>query len=284
MRTVVCEDDVVVRRLVTQLATDAGHEVIAETDNPLDAVDLVDRFGAELVVLDLNLPVRSGTDMLTVLRERGLDPSVIVFTAYAADEAELRRAGAVAVVEKPDFGALEDILADVASATPPTQEADRRRGLTEREPFASPTSMSRSGVEGPHSFAAAVDALWPSDTLLVLHVSAEPADAVEDAAWAGLADADRRLAIARLLRKALRTQDRLSVTAEGDLVALLMNGGPDGAKAVVDRLAVLRHRERVGVAIAAGYAVHATGDLGVVTLARARGAAAQASGDGLVPG
>jgi len=284
MRAVVCEDDVVVRGLVSQLAEQAGHEVIAETDNPMDAVDLVDRFGAGLVILDLSLPVRSGTDMLQVLRERGLDPTVVVFTAFASDEAELRRAGAMAVIEKPDFGALEDVLESVDSAQPSVPTIERRRSAEEERRVPAPAAVTPSGIESPVSFRPAMENMRPGDALVVFPVTPDPAADGSDEVWANVSLLDRRFAVARLLRLTLRVQDRLSVDPDGQLLALLVNGGPEGPRAVLTRCQMLRHRERLGVGVGAGYAVHATGDLPAATLARARGAAAQAGEDTLVPG
>jgi CheY-like chemotaxis protein len=274
MRAVVCEDDIVVRGLVSKLAMMAGHEVIAETDNPMDAVDLVERYGAGLVILDLALPVRSGADMLEVLRARELRPAVVVFTALAGDEAELRRAGAMAVIEKPDFGALEDVLATVRKPGE-APEQERRRSQSEREELPPPRCVSPSGIEVPASFASVLADLRVSDAVLVLAVT-PPADADDDEAWVELVRDDQRLTVARVLRSTLRVQDRLSVTRDGELIAVLVNGGPEGPPAVVARVRMLLARDHLGLSFGAGSAVHATDDLGSATVARARGAAAGA--------
>jgi CheY-like chemotaxis protein len=260
----------------------AGHEVIAETDNPMDAVDLVERYGAGLVILDLSLPVRSGADLLEALRARDLRPAVVVFTAFAGDESELRRAGALVVAEKPDFGTLEDVLASVHEPGAPP-EHDRRRAPSEREALPPPRRVTPSGIELPSSFAAVVADLRPSDAVLVLVVP-PPAAPGPDESWVALVGHDRLLSVARILRSTLRVQDRLSVTTDGELVTVLVNGGPEGPPAVMARLRLLLVRDHPDLGCHGGSAVHATGDIGDATVARARGAAAGAAEGSLVAG
>ena len=68
MKLVVCDDDVTLRGVVSRLAVDAGHHVLAETDSAADAVDMVLRFGAEVLILDLSLPWGSGLRAVKELR------------------------------------------------------------------------------------------------------------------------------------------------------------------------------------------------------------------------
>ncbi len=119
MRAVICDDDEVLRTVISRLLEERGHEVIAETAYGTDAVELVTRFGAELLVLDLSLPGSTGAEVLRAISEARAEATTIVFTAFAHDELERRAlldAGAAAVVQKPDFEALEAAVADAEAA------------------------------------------------------------------------------------------------------------------------------------------------------------------------
>ena len=85
-------------------ATRSGEEAIrwCETDRP------------DVLLLDLNLPGRSGLETCQALRERGIDAAAIVLTGYG-DLAAAQRAielGVVAFLTKPfRLGELEQALA-----------------------------------------------------------------------------------------------------------------------------------------------------------------------------
>ena len=241
MKLVVCDDDVTLRGVVSKLATEAGHAVLAETDSVTDAVDMVVRFGAEVLILDLALPWGSGLLAVQELREQASSCQIVVFTAYPADSPVVREASVRAVIEKPDFEGLERVLRDLAAggiADTPVG-AERRRPLPERPTFPRPGRQTLSGLEDPESFADSVNHLAPGDSVLVVHVSGID----ETAGWfARLDAADQLLVAARALRISLRVQDRLSAEPPPpdarpcELVALLLAGGRSGVESLWARL------------------------------------------------
>lgn len=283
MRIVVCDDDVTLRGVVSKLATDAGHRVLAETDSAADAVDMILRFGADALVLDLALPWGTGMRVVHELREAGSPCQIIIFTSYAADSPEVRDAGVHAVIEKPDFDSLEQVLDELASGevagTP--VGAERRRAFVPRSAMPPAGVLTASGLESPASFADALEHLEAGDAVLVLHVAGIDAGA----GWfARLTEHDHLLAVARSVRAVLRTQDRLTAgepdTDEriSELRALLLGGGRPGVESVFRRLEQTQRSLRLPGVLSGGWAVAESGQTGYLALGRADDAARRSIG------
>lgn len=232
---VICDGDAVARSAVTTLCEEAGLEVVAETDRGADAVELIRRFGVEVLVLDLSLPEGSGEDALAALKAGEAGPAVVVFTTYVSDQGHLLDLGVREVVEKPDFEQLAKVLTNLARSLDEGGATPANRRLASREVGGIPEGWrSPSGV-APHVDLSAVrDSLEAGDAMLAVTIVG--LDEVERDAGPLLA-ADCRLAVARALRKVLRTQDLLHEAPEVDgFVALLRGGDARSADAVWKRL------------------------------------------------
>lgn len=283
MKLVVCDDDVTLRGVVSKLAADAGHTVLAETDSASDAVDMILRFGAEALVLDLSLPWGGGMRAVHDLRTAGSPCQVVVFTSYAADSPEVRDAGVRAVIEKPDFEALIEVLEGLAkgaqAATP--DGAERRRAFVPRSSMPPPVAISVSGLESPLTFADALNHLEPNDAVLVVHVAMPD---IGGGWFARLSAADHTLAVARNLRSVLRTQDRLTASEPDvderidDVRALLLGGGRPGVESVFRRLERAHASSGLPGVVNGGWAVAEDGMAGGLVLSRAEDAARRSVG------
>lgn len=285
MRTIVCDDDATVRSIVTNLATKAGLNVLAETDSGPDAVEMVLRFGAEVLVLDLALPWGAGLDVVRQLREREADVEVVVFTGWAADSPEVRGAGVNAVIEKPNFEALEHALGEVAHGRPAVEEAggrpDRRPPAEPRARFPEPGPATASGIEDPDTFDEAVLRLERGDGILVVHVAL---DHDLRGTYHRIAGTDALLAAARVLRTTLRIQDRLSITEPAsddrlpELAVAVLGGGRPGVESVWRRLERAHEAGREHGVLSAGWALVDDVVPGPAALARATEAATRSIG------
>lgn len=237
---VVCDDDSILRGVVSGLCEEAGLSVVAETDRAHDALELVHRFGVDLLVLDLVLADGSSEHLLAELAEQGPTPQVIVFTAYATEAARLVRAGAVAVVEKPDFAALREVLARVASGSDidlRDVNADERRQVV--RPVAEVPDLwhSPSGIASAYDLRRSLLHVTEGDSVLV--VALRDLEALAATAGPTLA-ADCHLALARMLREAMRVQDIVHEAPDpGGFVALLRGGDGRAAAATWARLVEL---------------------------------------------
>lgn len=233
-RVVICDDDAVVRGTISSLCTEAGLEVVAETDSGSDAAEMVRRFDVEVLVLDLSLAEGSGEDTLRTLEEADGQASVIVFSAYADDPARLLRLGARRVVDKPDFEQLADVLSRLGTDSDRTGEASDRRHASNQVGAAPRMWRSPAGLSTPQDLAHSLLTVEPGDA--VLAVTVVGLDGLE-ADVGPLLVTDCRLAVAGNLRGVLRVQDLLHEAPEVDgFIALLRGGDARAAGAVWARL------------------------------------------------
>lgn len=232
LRAVVCDDDSLIRTVVARVAGQAGVEVVAEAESPEEAVELVQRYGADELILDLSLTGGRGETALDLVRNRGLRCRTIVFSAFADDPDRLMQRGAAAVVLKPDFEGLERVLGEHAATEPPVA-GERRRPRDPRRHPPVPRFVSPSGVAPPDELWDMLDALVPGDAVMSVRIEGMTHIAHEHGQ---IVAADHLLHAARVARHTLRVQDRMAVGEDGSLVLLIVDGHGEAAEAVFERM------------------------------------------------
>jgi len=114
-RVLVVDDDPDIRALLVTALADDGY--LAESaQNGRDALDVLDHFDADVVILDLMMPVMDGWTFAARMKERRSIPIVVLSAASdLAHQAE--NLGAADVVRKPfDLETLLPTIARVAGA------------------------------------------------------------------------------------------------------------------------------------------------------------------------
>jgi DNA-binding NarL/FixJ family response regulator len=111
------------RRVLCGLLRDAGFDVVGETDMALSALDLVGMARPDVLVLDVNLPGLSGTEIMRDLRERSPGTSVIVVSAYDMTHLDAVDLRAAATLPKTDLVRFDEVLTDVMAGRGPTSSA-----------------------------------------------------------------------------------------------------------------------------------------------------------------
>lgn len=236
---VVCDDDPLLRCVLTRVIGPIGYEVCAEAESPTEALQVIDRVHADVVVLDLALRDGRGEDLLHHLVAERPDTKVVVFSSHIGDHDALLGAGAVAVVEKPDFPALEVVLGDLAHGGHLRQ--DLRRPVARPVPaLAPPSALSLSGLEPWASFRAAAQGLLSGDAVLALDVAPSPADA---ASWDHVLRTDHRVALARCAASVRRGQDRVSLSPDGVPLLLAVAAHAEAPNAIFERIRRVWSRE-----------------------------------------
>jgi two-component system, NtrC family, response regulator AtoC len=98
----VVDDDADIRDILSETLNSLGSRVITAA-NGQECLDRVDREAPELVLLDIEMPVKNGLEVLKELRQRGRDTTAIMITAYGTIERAVQaiKEGAFDFITKP---------------------------------------------------------------------------------------------------------------------------------------------------------------------------------------
>ena len=103
IRVLLCDDHALIRRGIRDTLSDAPDiEVVGEAGDYGELRTLMRDHTADVLVLDINLPGRSGLDVLHVLKDEATTMRVLVVSMYPEDQYAIRalRAGAFGYVNK----------------------------------------------------------------------------------------------------------------------------------------------------------------------------------------
>ena len=100
-RVLVVEDDALLRETLEEVLRDEGHEVRTAAHGQ-EALDLMDEWHPELIILDLMMPVMDGYTFLEVRRKDPALASIPLAVATAGRSIDRDRIGSgAAIVQKP---------------------------------------------------------------------------------------------------------------------------------------------------------------------------------------
>jgi two-component system response regulator NreC len=125
VRVLLADDHSIVRRGLRSLLEEAGHSIVAEAADGLEAVQLVEEHRPDLLILDIGMPKLNGIEVAARTQKLERPPGVIILSMHT-DEAYIIRAlaaGARAYLLKSATD--EDLLPAV-------------RAVAARKPFFSP--------------------------------------------------------------------------------------------------------------------------------------------------
>ncbi|MFP5353244.1 MAG: response regulator [Actinomycetota bacterium] len=103
IRTVVCDDDVLVRKMVCRmLSSNERFAIVGEAANGEEVVAVAQEQQPDLVLIDLNMPVMSGMEAIPLVRAAAPDAVIVALSGLEAEAAEAPAlsAGASAYIEK----------------------------------------------------------------------------------------------------------------------------------------------------------------------------------------
>lgn len=99
-RVLVVEDEAMLRRIIARNLTGRGL-VVREADTAEGAVGAVAQERPDLILLDINLPDRTGWDVLRELRHRHTEVPTIVISAVRANSGRIEEFRPLAYLPKP---------------------------------------------------------------------------------------------------------------------------------------------------------------------------------------
>lgn len=103
-KALVVDDHPFIRSTVKMLLKQEGFEVVAETDNGVDAVQLVREHQPELILLDIAMPRMDGLEVLSRITALGLSSKILILTSQSPlyYSARCMKAGAAGYISKVD--------------------------------------------------------------------------------------------------------------------------------------------------------------------------------------
>src|SRR5262245_49979510 len=112
-RLLVVDDALLMRKVIRDVAAEAGWEVAGEAANGAEAVALYQELRPDLVTMDVVMPVMGGLDALRAIR--AVDPEARVVMVTALDQKQTLQesigAGAIDFIVKPfDRGRMAGLL------------------------------------------------------------------------------------------------------------------------------------------------------------------------------
>lgn len=103
-KVVLVDDHPFIRASVRALVTQAGHEVVAEADNGVDAITAVREWTPDLVLLDITMPRMDGITVIERIRALEITTKIIVLSYLSPEHYAMRcvNAGAAGFICKSD--------------------------------------------------------------------------------------------------------------------------------------------------------------------------------------
>lgn len=86
MRVMVVDDEDHVRRLITTVIKSMNCEIVGQAGNGKDAVSLFDELKPNMLLLDINMPIKSGKKALAEIKKKYPNAFVIMLTSLADKE------------------------------------------------------------------------------------------------------------------------------------------------------------------------------------------------------
>jgi two-component system, chemotaxis family, chemotaxis protein CheY len=119
-RLLIADDALIIRRIIKDMATSAGWEVVGEASNGQEAIERYQELHPDAVTLDLVMPEHDGLHALHGIME--LDPEAKVLVVSALEQRgvlkDAIRAGAADFVAKPfDKQGLQATLEQISPTT-----------------------------------------------------------------------------------------------------------------------------------------------------------------------
>lgn len=103
LKVLIVDDALFMRNMLREIFTKAGHEVIGEASNGVEAVEKYQELGPDLVTMDIIMPLRSGIEALQEIVDGDPGAMVIMVSALGQESLVLEavQAGAKDFIVKP---------------------------------------------------------------------------------------------------------------------------------------------------------------------------------------
>ncbi|MBD3411473.1 MAG: response regulator [Ignavibacteriales bacterium] len=118
-KVLIVDDVTTIRRILTKILTEMGHEVVAEAANGQEAYNLYCEHTPDVVTMDISMPVMDGIDSVEMIVKKDPDAKVIMLTSQGMKDQ---------VVKAIQMGAKSYLLKPIDKKN--LQEAIEKLGVT----------------------------------------------------------------------------------------------------------------------------------------------------------
>jgi DNA-binding NarL/FixJ family response regulator len=125
LRVLLADDHSIVRRGLRTLLEDAGHSIVAEAGDGLEAVQMAEQLQPDLLILDIGMPKLNGIEVAARTQKLERPPGVIILSMHADESYIIRALAAGARAYLLKSATDEDLLPAV-------------RAVAAKKPFFSP--------------------------------------------------------------------------------------------------------------------------------------------------
>lgn len=102
MKILICDDEPLARDRLKRIINDIeNYEVVAEAGNGADAIELVNQYDPDIVLLDVRMPGMDGIEAAHHLSSKDEPPAIIFCTAYDEYALEAFKVDAIGYLMKP---------------------------------------------------------------------------------------------------------------------------------------------------------------------------------------
>ena len=162
LKTLIVDDEPIARKILREeLEVIDDVEVVGEADNGASALAEIARHRPDLVLLDLQMPVLGGFDVIRSLRQGARAPAIVIVTAYDQHALEAFEAGAIDYLLKP---VGHDRLAEAIDRARRLTRKETRERLAHlqelAEPAAGPRAKKIVGRIGEEFFLLSADEIY----------------------------------------------------------------------------------------------------------------------------
>jgi two-component system chemotaxis response regulator CheY len=83
VRVLLADDEIHIRYLIRNIITSEGYVVVGEANNGEDALTLYRKHHPDLTLMDINLPLKNGDEVLAEILQEDPDAKVVMLTMVA---------------------------------------------------------------------------------------------------------------------------------------------------------------------------------------------------------